>query len=73
MDSALESIIADRFGPDSGKAFSKLKRITKYNQAEKRDGGFMQRAIATDGSIITGDRLERTVMDHYRSVHNLVP
>lgn len=73
MHRALESIVEDRFGPNSGRAFDKLKRITKYNQTEKRDGGFMQRAIAPDGRIVSGDTLEGIVMEHYRGVHNTVP
>jgi hypothetical protein len=61
----LETIVADRFSPASAKAFKKLKRLTRYHEYEKRDGGFLQRAMTTEGLIISGDKLCQRVMEHY--------
>lgn len=54
LQNALESIAEDRFGPNTGRAFEKLRKITKYNQGGKKDGGFLQRALTEEGRIIEG-------------------
>jgi hypothetical protein len=69
----LEEIAKDRFSPTAGRAFTRLRRLTRYHEFEKRDGGFLQRAIAPDGRIVAGDELCRLVMEHYSIVHNAVP
>jgi hypothetical protein len=69
----LEEIAEDRFSPRAGRAFTRLRRLTRYHEFEKRDGGFLQRAIAPDGRILAGDELCRMVMQHYSTVHNAVP
>jgi hypothetical protein len=47
--------------------------MTRYQEFERRDGGFLQRAITPDGRIVTGDELCRLIIDHYAQVHNMRP
>lgn len=68
----LEQIAADRFSAQAARSFRTLKKLTRYHEHEKRDGGFLQRAITSDGRIVTGDELHQLVMRHYREVHNMV-
>jgi hypothetical protein len=68
-----EIIAEDRFSPQAGTAFKRLKQITGYHELDKRDGGFLQRATTDDGEIIAGDKLCKRVIEHYASVHNQVP
>lgn len=49
-----------------------LKKLTRYHEHEKREGGFMQRARLPDGTVITGDRLHQEVIRHYAMIHNEV-
>lgn len=72
LTKALETIAEDRFSPQAGEAMARLKRITHYHEYDKRDGGFLQRAVAADGRVISGDELHREVMAHYTAVHNMV-
>jgi hypothetical protein len=69
----MNRIAEERFSPAAGQAFRKLKRLIRYHEFEKRDGGFMQRAIAPDGRITTGDELHRLIIEDYAQIHNTVP
>ena len=48
LDRTMEEISTQRFSTESSWAFNKLKRITKYNEFSKRDGGIVQRALFND-------------------------
>jgi hypothetical protein len=49
---------------------ARLRRITRCHEYDKRDGGFLQRAVAADGRVISGDKLHRKIMAHYTAIHN---
>jgi hypothetical protein len=69
----IEEIANDRYSPKASRAFKRLRRLTRYHEFEKRDGGFLQRAVTPDGRIVAGDELCRLVMEHYATIHNAVP
>jgi hypothetical protein len=65
-------VAEDRFTQQSHAAFSLLKRLTKYDNFEKRDGGLVVSAYQ-DNTIVEGEVLENAIMNHYRAVHTSVP
>lgn len=48
-----------------------MKRVSKYHTYEKRDGGFLNRAIHED-RIVEGDELDKLIIENYKEMHNKV-
>lgn len=57
--------IVDEDSQGSGWMFKKLKRLTKYDQFEKREGSVVDRAVDEHGNIISGDELNKRLLEHY--------
>jgi hypothetical protein len=49
--------VEDRFKGNPKWVFQKLKRLTKYDQYDKRDGGVVTRALNEDGRLVSGREL----------------
>ncbi len=54
-----------RFHGNVKKAFQEIKKITKYDQYRKREGGIHSR-VKQDGKTIVGAEAERLIMSHYK-------
>lgn len=56
LDKDIRKVIDGRFSNESRKAFNVIKKITRYNSFDKRDGGFMER-IRHEGRIVNGEEM----------------
>jgi hypothetical protein len=61
--------VEDRFKGNCKWVFSTLKRVTKYDAFDKRDGGIVIRAFDDEGNVLSGVRLEQAIMEDYSNIH----
>ena len=53
FEKCLDKCIKERFSVNAKKAFATMKRITRYDEFEKRDGGIMYKA-QYESTVIEG-------------------
>ena len=65
--------VADgRFTQQSSAAFALMKKLTRYNTFEKRDGGIMNAAYV-EGKLVDGEELNIRILEHFKAVHTRMP
>ncbi len=50
----VHKIVEDRFTGSTKWVFDKLKRMTKYDQYERRDGSIVSKALTAEDRVLTG-------------------
>lgn len=65
----MEKIVQGRFKGNPREVFGSIRRCTKYDQYDKRDGGIMTRAIDSSGNFLTGQDLDTAILLDYQKIH----
>ena len=76
LDAALQSYVniaeKKRFSNESKTAFAMIKKLTKYDKFQKREGSFISE-VDMNGVVMGGDMAEQAIMEDFKAINRLAP